>query len=462
MSASNNRGRPWRIRGAEAEGERGNEGGGTYRGENTRHDGPEREKARRGVLAPGRSPWFSCADYSERSPLGAPSTGAILSAAALLVVATLLYLGTTIRGSFAGIESSRSAATAPRASGGDAALNALGLSVRSASEIQARIDRAVPGAEIEIPPGIYHGTVDFRGRPVTLRGREGFARTIIIGSSLEGPVVVIRGVRQGVDPRLEGFTLRGGRGDLGAGLVIEGCDPVITQCRFQDNDGGGAVVVGSRALFDECEFLANRAAPFGGGLQSIDSSPVIMACDFHGNAALSGGGAMHVRGGAPMIARSTFDGNITRSGAWGGAIFAENAELTVIDSSLVDNEAKDGGGAAFVRGSRARFSRCVFSGNSAGSAWALSGEGAAIEVCDSRFCGSRELTLGAGVTTGSGNVFDGNCARDCNGNGVPDSFEISEGQAEDCNRNGLIDECEILAGTALDENHDLVPDECGR
>ncbi|HIO66386.1 MAG TPA: hypothetical protein EYN40_06815, partial [Planctomycetes bacterium] len=49
---------------------------------------------------------------------------------------------------------------------------------------------------------------------------------------------------------------------------------------------------------------------------------------------------------------------------------------------------------------------------------------------------------------------------DCNGNGVPDSLDISYGLSEDCNFNGVLDECDIANGTSLDIDGDGVPDEC--
>ena len=49
---------------------------------------------------------------------------------------------------------------------------------------------------------------------------------------------------------------------------------------------------------------------------------------------------------------------------------------------------------------------------------------------------------------------------DCNGNGVPDSLDISLGTSEDCNFNGSPDECDIANGTSLDINGDGIPDEC--
>ena len=49
---------------------------------------------------------------------------------------------------------------------------------------------------------------------------------------------------------------------------------------------------------------------------------------------------------------------------------------------------------------------------------------------------------------------------DCNGNGVADGTDITNGTSHDCNANGIPDECEIAAGASRDVNHNGVPDEC--
>jgi hypothetical protein len=51
------------------------------------------------------------------------------------------------------------------------------------------------------------------------------------------------------------------------------------------------------------------------------------------------------------------------------------------------------------------------------------------------------------------------CQPDCDGNALPDDYELAEGLAADCNENGAIDVCDITAGAA-DVNRDEVPDEC--
>jgi len=53
------------------------------------------------------------------------------------------------------------------------------------------------------------------------------------------------------------------------------------------------------------------------------------------------------------------------------------------------------------------------------------------------------------------------CETDCNSNGLPDSYEISQGLANDCNLNGIPDLCDTAPGGGYsDVDHDGVPDIC--
>ncbi len=49
---------------------------------------------------------------------------------------------------------------------------------------------------------------------------------------------------------------------------------------------------------------------------------------------------------------------------------------------------------------------------------------------------------------------------DCNGNGIPDSCDLSSGSSDDCDNNGVLDECDIALDPTLDLNGDGVIDAC--
>jgi len=378
MRGPNTSGQSGRIGGAEEGKTRGTGPGNPALGGNSNHDGPAREKVRRGFLLRASDPnsWRRVKDIS---------TGAVVTAIAVLATISMLSFGTALRGAIADF------AWGPRVP--VASVDADSAATRSAAEIQLRIDRAAPGAIIEVAPGRYRGAIDFGGKALILRSRDGAERTIIEGDGREGDLVTIRVTRGAIQPQLEGFTLRNARGGTSAALRIEDCDPVVARCVIEDNDACGAVLVSSRALLDECVFRRNRAAPFGGGVQSTDGSPVIIACVFEQNHAMTGGGAMYLQGGAPMVVRTRLERNGTSVGAWGGAIYGDACDLTLMDCEILGNGSSDEGAGLFIRGGTATIDRCDFEGNRSRSGWALAAQSSRVHVRTTRFCGPREWNL---------------------------------------------------------------------
>ena len=97
---------------------------------------------------------------------------------------------------------------------------------------------------------------------------------------------------------------------------------------------------------------------------------------------------------------------------------------------------------------------CAFVGNTVAD-----GEGTAVcstvgnntsLFANSLFCGDQfDAITGPWIDKG-GNVFDENCDQDCDGDGLPDGYEIANGLEADCNGNGLPDSCE--AGGDCDDD----------
>lgn len=73
---------------------------------------------------------------------------------------------------------------------------------------------------------------------------------------------------------------------------------------------------------------------------------------------------------------------------------------------------------------------------------------------DNTFGHGRINVYNAMVLAGGGGITD------CNGNGIDDATDISNGTSADCNGNGVPDECDIASGTSTDANGNGVPDEC--
>ena len=71
-----------------------------------------------------------------------------------------------------------------------------------------------------------------------------------------------------------------------------------------------------------------------------------------------------------------------------------------------------------------------------------------------------DVAIGGGSNDVDHNGIPDECKADCNNNGLPDTWEIFQGTAPDCNTNAVPDTCDIAASPSLDCNHNGVIDSC--
>lgn len=264
-------------------------------------------------------------------------------------------------------------------------------------------ERGVPTGSVRLQPGVdvYGG---FLGTETDRAQRDPVANpTVIDGSkSFFGQPAspVVDAANESV---LDGFTIQGGRGVAGPGLIcVDGESPTIRRCIFRDNRSlqfGGAVMniggsapryvgcvftqnragtsggavgnTGAAATFIDCTFTLNRAEAAGGAIFNTPDSPVVIeGCRFENNSAEIGGGAIFNEGAEPSISESSFIRNTTEG--FGGAIFNNQAadveveaDCLIINSVLANNSAGRGGGAFATQNSFLTAINCTIVGNSA-------------------------------------------------------------------------------------------------
>jgi hypothetical protein len=242
---------------------------------------------------------------------------------------------------------------------------------RDVPNIQTAIDRATDGQRIVVAPGEYaiEAPIDFRGRAVSVVSLQGPERTTIawaesVPLEARDSVVVFHG-GEGRDTRLEGFTLRGGRGSLvdgvrrGGGIHIRGAAPTIeanaiVDCSAPDGLGGGiASEDGAPAL--RRNSIIECWARLGGGLAFRgEGDPVCEALFVEGCMAQKGAG-LYVDEGTELLAkRAVFAGNhATTEGP--AAFVAAGASLRLEHTTLVRNSS-NGQLGMVVAGANARAS----------------------------------------------------------------------------------------------------------
>lgn len=226
---------------------------------------------------------------------------------------------------------------------------------------QVALDALRDGDTVSVAPGEYvlEKPLDFAGKRIRLVSREGPRKTVLrladeLPDSEWESVVVFRN-GEGLDTRLEGFGITGGRGSLiegrrrGGGIYIRRSSPTIvrnriTGCGAAEGFGGGIACSGGQPEISGNE-IESCWAEQGGGMayRGADGQGIVLAENsIQGNIAQTGGG-LFIDRGTVRIERGVFAGNRTRGA--GAAVFAgEGAVLEVDHATVVQNRGRAGSG----------------------------------------------------------------------------------------------------------------------
>ena len=254
------------------------------------------------------------------------------------------------------------------------------------TSIQYCLERAttVDGDTVLVLPGTYAEAIDFVGKAVALRSRDGALTTIV---SAPGGSAVTCAAGETLQSLLAGFTIEGGTGSsgglYGGGLYCEASSPTIEDCTFRQNGalmGGGAYLKASGARFLRCTFDSNDVGGpvFGGGLNLEPGCDVLLdGCVITRNRALSGAG-IWASGSTLELNDCSVRGNV---GLTGIGVYAFDSTCVIADSAFEDNVADgnsfDRGGGLYLDGT-ATLSSCTIRGNGAPAVGVNDGRGGGI------------------------------------------------------------------------------------
>jgi predicted outer membrane repeat protein len=147
-------------------------------------------------------------------------------------------------------------------------------------------------------------------------------------------------------------------GDKGGGIYFVFSRGSITDCLIRDNSGiygGGIACSASDSLFFyECVIQRNGVpiwSEMGGGLYCMNSSPVFIGCTFIENSSTYGGAAFIILDSNPIFMDCLFQYNSAEWGFSGGGIAAfECTTLTLINCVVSSNSSPGGNGGGLASG----------------------------------------------------------------------------------------------------------------
>ncbi len=137
--------------------------------------------------------------------------------------------------------------------------------------IQSGIDIAQNGDTVLVDDGIYRGegnvNLDFKGKRIILKSRNGAEATIIDCEKMFETRGFIFQNDETVDSVLNGFTIKNGDQKFGGGIYLIYASPTIKNCTIDSNQsinggGDGIFCYSSDPIITDCTITRN----FGGGI----------------------------------------------------------------------------------------------------------------------------------------------------------------------------------------------------
>ena len=225
---------------------------------------------------------------------------------------------------------------------------------------------------------------------------------------------------------------------------------------------------GGNPVITDCIVQENVSGAYGGGMMAYEvNSIVIRNCLVQSNTAVEGGGIYLIflqDSEASWVQDVELLGNHATSAdtpSGGGGLRVIACDPGVDGCLFSGNTAVKLGGGAQFSSSVSAITGCSFSSNSASDGGGLTTGSPDQVISATTFCENVTNHISGPWTDGGEVSFYDDCGPDCNGNGVLDSADISNGTSLDCNANGVPDECDIAEETSSDNNPmDGIPDEC--
>ena len=212
--------------------------------------------------------------------------------------------------------------------------------------IQAALSMSCASDEIWVASGTYYENI-YLESDVSLHG--GFAGfemdreqrdwdanpTVLDASGKYASTVCANSIESAT---LDGFTITGGSGSQGGGIICDESSLTLTHCIITGNSafrGGGVCIYNSCSTLTNCIIFKNSAYSGGGLYCSSDSPPRLTNCTITENSADYEGGGMYCYGSSPRLTNCTIVGNSANFG--GGGVYCYYSSSPTLTNCILWN-----------------------------------------------------------------------------------------------------------------------------
>ena len=166
---------------------------------------------------------------------------------------------------------------------------------------------------------------------------------------------------------LEDATFQENEAVFGGAVYVDHANPTLENCLLDDNfailDGGGLYNdMGSPSLIN-CIVLYNSSLADGGGIYNIHGEVSLVDCTVKANYAQAFGAGMFNFAGELFAVGTTFSHNLALGFGFGGGLYNELSNSTLIDCAIFQNTASQLGGAMYNIDSNLIIEKCRFTDN---------------------------------------------------------------------------------------------------